>query len=178
MRIQRAERLIHQQHGGVIGQCARQRDALFHAAGQFLGVKILKTLRPTISISARHCASASADFTPCWRGPYITCQARSSRETAQTPGTPAAIGTGPGDRLAFIFATPSGRIDEAADDIEQRRFSAADGPRMETKAPSSMLSESPTTPDGFDARRSEKPGETRSISIIATVCPSAGAASA
>src|SRR5579885_5372 len=44
MRIECAERFVHQQHFGMVGERTRQRDALLHAAGQFLGVKFLKPL--------------------------------------------------------------------------------------------------------------------------------------
>src|SRR5260370_26608372 len=39
----------------------------------------------------------------------------------------SAVGTGPGDRLALHLRHALPRIDKAADDIEQRRFSAAGG---------------------------------------------------
>ena len=45
MRVQRAEWLVHQQYRGMIGQRARQRDTLLHAAGQFLGIEMLKALK-------------------------------------------------------------------------------------------------------------------------------------
>jgi hypothetical protein len=35
--VQRAERLVHQQHGGIDGERAGEPDALLHAAGQFMG---------------------------------------------------------------------------------------------------------------------------------------------
>src|ERR1700682_3296037 len=80
-----------------------------------LGKKFSKPLRPTISIRRRLCASASACFTPCWRGPYITL-----------PST--LFGTGPDDRLTLHLRQALRRIDKATDDIEQRRFSAAGRP--------------------------------------------------
>ena len=90
MRIQRAERLVHQQHRGVIGQRARQRDALLHAAGQFLGIEILKTLeadhldqRGGFALRLRRASR------PAGAGRTSRCRARSSRETARTPETPA-----------------------------------------------------------------------------------------
>ena len=90
MRIERAERLVHQQHFGMIGQRARQRDALLHAAGQFLRIEILKALeadhldqRAALRFGfAQASRPAGADRTS-------RCRARSSRETARTPGTPA-----------------------------------------------------------------------------------------
>ena len=40
--VERAERLVHQQHARVVGQRARQRDALLHAARQLLRVVVLE----------------------------------------------------------------------------------------------------------------------------------------
>ena len=36
LRVERAERLVHQQHGGVDGQRAGDADALLHAAGKLM----------------------------------------------------------------------------------------------------------------------------------------------
>ena len=45
-RIERRERLVHQQNVGVGGECARQPDALLHAAGQFV-TEFARPLRQT-----------------------------------------------------------------------------------------------------------------------------------
>ena len=42
-RIQRAERLVHQQHRGVLGKCAGERDPLAHATGQLVRAFVLQT---------------------------------------------------------------------------------------------------------------------------------------
>ncbi len=128
VRVQRAERLVHQQHRGVIGQRAGQRDALLHAAGQLLGIEILKALE------ADHLDQRAA-LRFGLRGLYALL-ARAIHHVAEhaLPGKQrellkhrSAIGPGPGDRPALHPGDASGRADEAADDIKQRRFSAAGG---------------------------------------------------
>ena len=46
LRIQRAERLVHQQRFGLVDQRARQRDALAHAARKLRRVVVLESLQP------------------------------------------------------------------------------------------------------------------------------------
>ena len=46
MRIQRAERLVHQEQSGVVEQCPADRDALAHAAGQLPWVVFLEACEP------------------------------------------------------------------------------------------------------------------------------------
>ena len=45
VRVQRAERLVHQEAFGVIGERAGQRHALLHAARQLLGMEIRKAFQ-------------------------------------------------------------------------------------------------------------------------------------
>ena len=45
-RIQRAERLVHQQHGGVLCQAAGDLQTLLHAAGQLVREALLLALQP------------------------------------------------------------------------------------------------------------------------------------
>ena len=42
LRIERAERLVHQDHRRIVGQRADQRGALAHAAGEFVRIMILE----------------------------------------------------------------------------------------------------------------------------------------
>ena len=45
MRVERGERLVHQQHLRLVGQHARDLDALLHAAGQLGGMLVLLALQ-------------------------------------------------------------------------------------------------------------------------------------
>ena len=51
-RVERAERLVHQQHVGVLRQRPRERDALAHAAGELV--------RPLVAEARRGCTSSSS----------------------------------------------------------------------------------------------------------------------
>ena len=134
MRVQRAERLVHQQHRGMIGQCARQRDTLLHATRQFLGVEILKTLeadhldqlaalrfgiRPLHPLLARTIHHV----------PKYALPGKQSEFLEHRP----AIGSGTGDRPALYPRHALRRADKAADDIKQCRFSAAGGTENRNK---------------------------------------------
>ena len=43
--VERAERLVHQHDLGVVGEHARDRDALLHAAGELVRIGVGKTLQ-------------------------------------------------------------------------------------------------------------------------------------
>ena len=45
-RVERAERLVHQHHLGVVGEHAGDRDALLHAAGQLVRIGVGEALQP------------------------------------------------------------------------------------------------------------------------------------
>src|SRR6266852_6077797 len=128
MRIERAKWLVHQEHRGVIGQRARQRDALLHAAGQFLRVKALKALeadhldQPAALRFGFRMLHALLPRTIH----HIAEHALPGKQRELLKHRPT-IRTGPGDRLALHLRHALRRIDKAADDIEQRRFSAAGG---------------------------------------------------
>src|ERR1700726_2104690 len=125
MGIQRAERLIHQEHLGMIGKRPRQRDALLHAPGQFLGIEVLKALEPDhldqraallLGLRLLHALLARTIH-------YVAEHTLPGKQRELLKHRPA-IGTGPGDRPALHLRYAMGRLDEASDDIKQRRFSA------------------------------------------------------
>ena len=92
LRVERAERLVHQQDARPVGERARDRDALLHAAGQLLGIEILVARQMHHLDSSRARALARPAARPARAARTSRCRARSSRETAQTPGIP---GRGP-----------------------------------------------------------------------------------
>ena len=51
-RVERAERLVHQQHVGVLRERAGERDALAHAARELVRALVAKSPRCTISSSS------------------------------------------------------------------------------------------------------------------------------
>src|SRR5680860_623382 len=59
--VQGGERLVHQQHVGIVGEGTRDRDALLHAAGQLVGIR-LGELRQAglVQVVADHFADVGA----------------------------------------------------------------------------------------------------------------------
>ena len=63
LRVQRAERLVHQQHVGIDGQRSRDPDPLAHAARQLVRVVALEALQtdqPSSQLARLAAGSAGA----------------------------------------------------------------------------------------------------------------------
>ena len=112
-------------------------------AGQFLWIEILKALQPDhldqraalrLGVCIFHALLARAVHDVPKHG--FPGKQRKLLKYRTTVGT-----LGPLIVFPFIFALASGRLHEAPNDVEQRRFPQPEGPRIETKAPSSTVSE-------------------------------------
>jgi hypothetical protein len=122
----------------VIGQRARQRDPLLHAARQLLGIEVFKTLE------ADHLDQPAALRLGFRR--FHALLARAVHHVAEhgLPGKQrellehrAAIGAGTGDRPTLHPRFALGRSNKTADDVEQCRFAAAG--RAENRDESAIL---------------------------------------
>ena len=127
--VERAERLVHQHHLGVVGEHARDRDALLHAAGQLVRIGVGEALQADQLDEALdgvlHLGGRAGRATS---GRSRCCRARSARETARSPGTPCrGRAPGPSIGLPHISALPARRLLEAGDDAQQRGLAAARG---------------------------------------------------
>ena len=89
LRVERAERLVHEHEPRAIDERARDRDALLHAAGELLriavgelgepdGLQIVLGALPPFGLRAR----------PAAGGRTRRCRARSASRTRCRPGTP------------------------------------------------------------------------------------------
>ena len=135
-RVEGTERLVHQQHVGVLGQRAGQRDPLPHAAGQLV--------RPLVGEAAEpHGVEQLGGPAPAGRpaalpgpaGPARRCGPPSATGTARVPGTsarpcgrrcppgPRSAGPGPATRFSSVL------------------LPQPDAPMMQTNSPSSTVSE-------------------------------------
>ena len=125
-RVERAERFVHQQDVGVVGEHARDGDALLHAAG-----KLARIAR---------CGLLQADELQILRGGRLDLAARElalprpERDVVAHvhPGKQrvilkhhAAIAARPRNRAAAHRDGAVGRLLEAGDDAQQRRLPAA-----------------------------------------------------
>ena len=124
-RVECAERLVHQQDAGIVGEHAGNCDALLHPARQLVRVAVGEALK----------ADHPDEFV---RGPcnLLARQMALPRSEADVlahghPGKQrvilehhAAVAPGAGDRLAGNRNAPGRRLLEAGDDAQERRFSA------------------------------------------------------
>ena len=126
--VERAERLIHQENIGVVGEHARDRHALFHAARQLVRVAIGKALEPD---HPDKFVGGLLDLVACEmtlpRPEADVLPHRHPRKQRVILKHHAAIAAGAGDGLAVDRDLAGGRLFESGDDPQQRGFSAAGG---------------------------------------------------
>ena len=95
LRIDAGERLVHQQHVGLVGERPHHADALLHAARQLVGIAVRRLRQlgerqvlagDLLALGLARCRASSAR--------RRRCRARCATETARTTGTPRR-GRGP-----------------------------------------------------------------------------------
>src|SRR5919201_2526130 len=127
LRIERAERLVHQQHLGIEGQHARERHALLHAAGELRRIVIAEigeaghlelALHYRLDLGAGHALRLEPPGDVAGHG-----LPREERELLEHH---AAVGS----RAAHVAPVDADRAavggNEAAHDVEERALAAAD----------------------------------------------------
>jgi hypothetical protein len=129
-RVERRERLIHQQHGRIVGERARDRDALLHAAGQVMRIGLAEFFqlherelpaRDVFALGLGHALHLEPEGDVAERG----APREQLREILEhhTAVEPVAV-----DLLAADADLAAGRTEKARDQIEQRGLAAAGGP--------------------------------------------------
>src|SRR3984893_783114 len=125
LRVERAERLIHQQHFRIIGQRPCDRDALFHAARERVRERVLKSLqtehpgerpRAFSSLALRH----AVQFEP----QRDVAQNSAPRIEYKILKDDAAVRSRTQDRLSVQEDLSGGWFLKPSDHIEERRLPA------------------------------------------------------
>ena len=103
LRVERGERLVHQQHRRIHRQRAHQADALLHAAGELIGIVLLEAGEPDqLEIVADPLPDLRRAATPRHRQPerrvVVDGLPRQQAEMLEHHGD--AVGRAAGDRLA------------------------------------------------------------------------------
>jgi len=99
--IERAERLVHQQHLRARRQRADDADALLHAARKLVGIMVLEREQPgEIEQRARGAAALYLSTPAIFRPNSTFLRTDSHGNTRILLEHHAAVGAGPGDRLA------------------------------------------------------------------------------
>ena len=128
LRVDRGERLVHDEHLGLIGDGAGDRDALLHAAGELPRVALGRVVEPdgvrassiSRSRSAREsflCLSGSSTFPRTVSHGY--------RLRPYSWKTSAILAGGAGHRLAVELDDARGGPEQAGDALQQSRLAAS-----------------------------------------------------
>ena len=127
-RVERGERLVHQQHRRLHGERARDRDALLHAARQHVRIDVLEARQVDLGehrarmlgrLILRH---ALVDEQ---REQHVAEHGLPRQELVELLEHHHAVGAGLLDLLAVETDLPLDRLHEARDRLEQRRLAAA-----------------------------------------------------
>ena len=144
LRVERGERLVHQQHARVGDEGARDGAALAHAAGELVRIvpaelgqadELERGLDPLgrLGAAARRASS----------GRSRRCSRRSSRETARSPGTPWRSRTGqPGASIVSVPLDCRSRPARMRSSVD---FPQPDGPTMQTNSPGAIERSMPSS---------------------------------
>ena len=130
LQVERAERLVEQQHRRLDHQRARQRHALPLAAGKLvrLACRTPRRGRPAPAPRAPSLRASRRRRRAC-AGRSRHCCRRSYAGTAHSPGTPWWSGASPAASRCSprraMNTLPSVGVDEAAEDRQQRRLARA-----------------------------------------------------
>src|SRR5262249_9498697 len=126
--VERAERLVHEQNARSVGQGARQRDALLHAAGELLGIEVLiatqvherdEGARLGLRFGTRQALLPETVHDVAEHG--------LPGEEREFLNHRPAVGTRTPYRPALDADRPRRRLEETADYVEQRRLATAGG---------------------------------------------------
>ncbi|MET4278485.1 hypothetical protein ABIB68_006587 [Bradyrhizobium sp. F1.2.2] len=124
--VERGERLVHQQHLGIIGEASRDRDTLLHAAGELMRIAVGKAGQPD------QVEEMPRDVAPLLGLEPGDIETELDILFGGTPGKQrillehdAAVATGSCNRPAIEQNPTAGRQREPAQQIEQGGFPAA-----------------------------------------------------
>ena len=130
LRVDRRERLVHQQHPRLVGDGAGDRDPLLHAAGELPRVggvaRRRARPRPAPRRPAPRRAGLGEPLAPAAAARRSRAPAATGTGCGRTPGTrPPARAAAPVDRPALDAHLAGGRRQQAGDAAQQRGLAAA-----------------------------------------------------
>ena len=124
--IERGKRLVHEEHFGLDDESAGDADTLFHAAGEFLGIRGFKTIeadgvnnaqRALVALDGDHAARFERSFDV-----FENSEPGKQREALKNDGD---VGRAIAHRRAVPKDGAGGRRGKSGQHAEQRGFSAA-----------------------------------------------------
>ena len=137
LRVQRAERLVAEQHVGIARERPGERGALAHARRQLVRLRVRERARDDV-LEPRHRAFApfgrSATPTSLQRELHVARRPR-AREQRGLLEEHGPVGAGARDRPPVERAPARGGLVQAGEHVEDRRLAAPDGPSRHTNSP-------------------------------------------
>ena len=144
LQVERAERLVEQQHARLVDERPRERDPLLLAAGELARLALAEPVRARRARASRRPArSSSSPRTPC--GAARTRRSRRSsgagraRSDWNTVLTSRLYGGRPVTSRSPSWIRAGRRLLEAADHAQRRRLAAAGRPEQREELPRSDL---------------------------------------
>ena len=140
--VERAERLVHEQQPRLLGERARDRDALLHAAGELVGVVRREVGESDELEQLGDRARAQRTPTPCSLERQLDVRRDGApRQQARLLEGDAVLLVDPRllRGLAEHADVARGRRVEVGDQAQQRRLAAPDGPMSETNSPAATV---------------------------------------
>jgi hypothetical protein len=124
-RVERAERLVHEQHPRVVGERTGDRDALLHASGQLLGEGVGEAGQAhLLDQRARLVAALAAPDALELRAELDVAAHGHPRIERVGLEHHAAVGARPVDRMPVDQHVAGARLDEPRHDVQERRLAA------------------------------------------------------
>ena len=129
-RVERRERLVHQQHGRIVGERARDGDPLLHAARQMvrIGAREFVELHQRQLLERDGVALLLGDAFHLEAEGHVAERGAPRKQLGEILEHDAAVHAVAGDRLAADADLAARRADESRDDVEKRRLAAAARP--------------------------------------------------
>ena len=155
-RVERAERLVHQQHVGVLGQRPGQRHPLAHAAGQLVRALVAEPgqVHGLQQLPAR-CLALAPGHAPGPQGQLDVARPRSATGTGPAPGTSATT------RPPAVSTCPRWRV-QPGHQRQQRALAAAGGADQADELAVGRRSATPCPGPARAGRRGRRPWTRRS----------------
>ena len=134
--VERAERLVHEQHGGIVDEAAGDRDALLHAARELPGIAVLEALEPDEGEELERARPHPLASQPLHvdRQQHVVEHGAPGEEHGRLEDD-ADVAPRAADRRPAEIGPALRRRDEAGEDLEERRLAAARGPHHGDELP-------------------------------------------
>ena len=155
--VKRAEGFVHDEDARFVGQRTRDGHALFHTAGEFVGVRFGELIQAhEVEPLQRRGIRFPGGFAAGLQPEHHVALDREPREQRVTLKHHPAVGSRPLDLLTVQEDLAAGGLVESGDDADQRRFAAARRADDAQKLPAAHLETQPVEHGRFCLATTER----------------------